>query len=78
MVAGIVLALAHERPLVEAVQFGVAAGAAMLQTPGTAPCDPADVEVYFSRVVERSELGVCPSICEIQDVVDRFPTRRRS
>ncbi len=60
MVAGIVYSLVHNRSLVEAVQFGVAAGAAMLQTPGTAPCRGADVEEYFDVIVERSTLGVLP------------------
>ena len=61
MVAGIVYSLLHERSLVESMQFGVAAGAAMLQTPGTAPCKPSDVEAFFRSVVERSTLGVLPS-----------------
>ena len=61
MVAGIVYSLVHNRSLVEAVQFGVAAGAAMLQTPGTAACKPADVEMYYARIQELSELGVFPS-----------------
>ncbi|KJF22651.1 phosphofructokinase [Rhodococcus sp. AD45-ID] len=60
MVAGIVYSLVHDRSLIEAVQFGVAAGAAMLQTPGTAPCRRADVEAYFDVIVERSTLGVLP------------------
>lgn len=61
MVAGIVYSLVHKASLVEAVQYGVAAGAAMLQTQGTAPCKPADVEEYCGRIVERCELGVFPS-----------------
>jgi 6-phosphofructokinase 2 len=61
MVAGIVYSLLRRRSLVESVQLGVAAGAAMLQTPGTAPCKPADVEMYYGRIRQLVDPGVIPS-----------------
>ena len=50
-VAGIVLSLARGMPLREAVQFGVAAGAAAVMTPGTELCRRTDVERLYQRMV---------------------------
>jgi len=50
MVAGVAVGLTRGRPLVEAVRLGIAAGAAMLLTPGTAPCTRADTE----RLLEQT------------------------
>ena len=44
MVAGMLVALTRGRPLVEAVRFGVAAGAATCTMHGTEVCRPQDVE----------------------------------
>ena len=49
MVAGIVLALARDKPLEEAVRFGVAAGAAAVMTPGTGLCRRTDTEALFHQ-----------------------------
>ncbi len=49
MVAGVAVGLARGRPLTEAVRLGIAAGAAMLLTPGTAPCTRADAERLFAE-----------------------------
>jgi 6-phosphofructokinase 2 len=46
-VAGITLALARNQPLVEAVRFGVACGAAAVMTPGTELCRRADAEQLY-------------------------------
>jgi 6-phosphofructokinase 2 len=51
MVAGVAVGLTRGWPLVEAVRLGIAAGAAMLLTPGTAPCTRADTE----RLLEQTE-----------------------
>lgn len=50
MVAGIVLALAQDRPVHEAVRFGVAAGAAAVMTPGTELCRKGDAERLHEHV----------------------------
>ncbi|MBU3748957.1 MAG: 1-phosphofructokinase family hexose kinase [Mycobacterium sp.] len=49
MVAGVAVGLTRGWPLSEAVRLGVAAGAAMLLTPGTAPCTREDAERLFAR-----------------------------
>ena len=49
MVAGVAVGLTRGWPLTEAVRLGVAAGAAMLLTPGTAPCTRADAERLFAE-----------------------------
>ena len=51
MVAGVAVGLIQGRPLTDAVRLGIAAGAAMLLTPGTAPCTRADTE----RLLEQTE-----------------------
>jgi 6-phosphofructokinase 2 len=47
MVAGIAVGLTRGWPLTKAVRLGIAAGAAKLLTPGTAPCTRADTERLF-------------------------------
>ena len=48
MVAGVAVGLTRGWPLTEAVRLGIAAGAAMLLTPGTAPCTREDTERLFA------------------------------
>ena len=50
MVAAIAVGLNHGWPLDRAVQLGIAAGAAMRLTPGTAPCRVSDVAHLSTRV----------------------------
>jgi 6-phosphofructokinase 2 len=50
MVAGIVLSLATNRTLNEAVQFGVACGAAAIMNPGTELCKLNDVERLYAGI----------------------------
>ena len=57
MVAGIVCALSRGWPLSKSVRFGIAAGAAMLMTPGTASCTRADVERLFDVTPEPIDLA---------------------
>ncbi|MCX2931311.1 1-phosphofructokinase family hexose kinase [Mycobacterium sp. CVI_P3] len=47
MVAGVAVGLTRGWPLTKAVRLGIAAGAAMLLTPGTAPCTRDDTERLF-------------------------------
>ncbi|CAM3631837.1 1-phosphofructokinase family hexose kinase [Smaragdicoccus niigatensis] len=47
LVAGIVVGLTQGLPVVEAVRYGMAAGAAMLLTPGTEVCKKPDVERLY-------------------------------
>ena len=54
MVAGVAVGLTRGWPLTKAVRFGIAAGAAMLLTPGTAPCTREDTE----RLFEQTEVPV--------------------
>lgn len=54
MVAGITVGLTRGWALSTSVRFGMAAGAAMLMTPGTAPCTRADTE----RLFEIAELPI--------------------
>ena len=49
MLAGVAVGIAQGRPLSEAVRLGIAAGAAMLLTPGTAPCTADDTERLFGQ-----------------------------
>jgi 6-phosphofructokinase 2 len=51
MVAAMVMSLALDRPLQEAVRFGVAAGAAAVTTPGTELARRDDVERLYQRMV---------------------------
>jgi len=57
MVAAITVGLGRGWPLVKAVRLGIAAGAAMLMTPGTASCDRADVEELFARCEEPCDVA---------------------
>ncbi|MFZ2174446.1 MAG: 1-phosphofructokinase family hexose kinase [Rhodococcus sp. (in: high G+C Gram-positive bacteria)] len=50
MVAGITAALRRGWSLDEVVRYGVAAGSAMLLTPGTQLCSAADVERFYSQI----------------------------
>lgn len=52
MVAAITVGLNRDWPLSTSVRFGIAAGAAMLMTPGTEPCTRADAERLF-EVAEK-------------------------
>lgn len=56
MVAAITVGLCRGWSLAEAVRLGIAAGAAMLLTPGTAACERADVERLFEQVAQPSEV----------------------
>lgn len=60
MVAAITVGLSRGWPLTKSVRFGIAAGAAMLLTPGTAPCTRADAERLFEVADEPVNVG---SIC---------------
>lgn len=53
MLAGIALKLAHDKPLREAVCFGVAAGTAAVMTPGTELCRREDTQRLFNNMKER-------------------------
>jgi 6-phosphofructokinase 2 len=55
MVAAITTGLCRGWPLVKSVRLGIAAGAAMLTTPGTAACDRAAVEKLFAVSAEPSD-----------------------
>jgi 6-phosphofructokinase 2 len=61
MVAAITVGLSRGWPLSKSVRFGVAAGAAMLMTPGTAVCSRSDVERLFELVSEPVDLGAMTS-----------------
>jgi 6-phosphofructokinase 2 len=61
MVAAITVGLSRGWPLSKSVRFGVAAGAAMLMTPGTAICHRADVERLFELVAEPADLSAVGS-----------------
>jgi 6-phosphofructokinase 2 len=61
MVAAITVGLSRGWPLPKSVRFGVAAGAAMLTTPGTAVCSRADVERLFELVAEPADLSAVGS-----------------
>ena len=57
MVAGVAVGLIRGWELTDAVRLGVAAGAAMLLTPGTAPCTRADAERLFSQTALPIAIG---------------------
>ena len=59
MVAAITVGLTRGWPLTKSVQFGIAAGAAMLMTPGTATCEHADVDALFDAVSEPADVVAC-------------------
>jgi 6-phosphofructokinase 2 len=54
MVAGIVLSLANGNPLRDAVDFGVAAGAAAVITPGTELCRQEDTERLYQQIITKT------------------------
>ncbi|BBZ49069.1 1-phosphofructokinase family hexose kinase [Mycobacterium heidelbergense] len=56
MVAAITVGLGRGWPLSKSVRLGIAAGAAMLMTPGTAACERADVERLFARSAEPCDV----------------------
>lgn len=56
MVAAITVGLSRGWSIVDAVRLGIAAGAAMLLTPGTAVCERADVERLFAMTAEPSAI----------------------
>lgn len=55
MVGAITTGLTRGWPLIKSVRLGIAAGAAMLTTPGTAVCDRADVDKFFAIAPEPAE-----------------------
>jgi 6-phosphofructokinase 2 len=56
MVGAIAVGLSRGWTLVKSVGLGIAAGAAMLMTPGTAPCERRDVERLFELVGEPVDI----------------------
>lgn len=57
MVAAVTTGLARGWPLVKSVRLGIAAGAAMMMTPGTAVCERSDVEKLFAISAEPSDVA---------------------
>lgn len=49
-VAAMMFAIACERPILDAFRYGIAAGAAAVQTPGTDLCHPADIDRLYALV----------------------------
>jgi 6-phosphofructokinase 2 len=58
MVAGVAVGLTRGWPLTEAVRLGVAAGAATLLTPGTAPCTREDTDRLFAETEAATAIDV--------------------
>jgi len=58
MVAGVAVGLTRGWALTEAVRLGIAAGAAMLLTPGTAPCTREDTERLFALAAPASDIDL--------------------
>ncbi len=56
MVAAITVGLSYGWPIEKSVRYGIAAGAAMLMTPGTAACNRADVDRLFEMAPEPTEV----------------------
>jgi 6-phosphofructokinase 2 len=56
MVAALTVGLSRGWSLVKSVRLGIAAGAAMLMTPGTAACGRADVEKLFAQSAEPCDV----------------------
>lgn len=61
MVAAITVGLARGWPLSKSVRLGVAAGAAMMMTPGTAICRRSDVERFFELTATPADLATVGS-----------------
>jgi 6-phosphofructokinase 2 len=57
MVAGTAYGLAAEKPLIEAVRYGIAAGAAAVMTPGTELCRGEDVERLYEQLHADAQPG---------------------
>ncbi|MDR3659858.1 MAG: 1-phosphofructokinase family hexose kinase [Mycobacterium sp.] len=57
MVAGLTVGLSRGWPLTKSIRLSIAAGAAMLMTPGTASCTRADVERLFDIAPEPVDLA---------------------
>lgn len=49
-VAAMIFAIACERPVLEAFRYGIAAGGAAVQTPGTDLCHPAEIDRLYALV----------------------------
>ncbi len=60
MVAGVAVGLLRGWTLTDAVRLGVAAGAAMLLTPGTAPCTREDTERLFGQTDQPMDIEPDP------------------
>ena len=58
MTSAITVGLSRGWSLSESVRFGIAAGAAMVLTPGTEPCAPADTERLFEVAENPVDIGV--------------------
>ncbi len=58
MTSAIAVGLSRGWPLSESVRFGIATGAAMVLTPGTAPCTRADAERLFEVAERPLDIGV--------------------
>jgi 6-phosphofructokinase 2 len=56
MVAGVAVGLTRGWPLTKAIRLGIASGAAMLLTPGTAPCTREDTERLFEQTDNPVEI----------------------
>jgi 6-phosphofructokinase 2 len=54
MIGGIVHALSKGSSMREALQWGIAAGAAAVITPGTELCRREDVDRLYNEVVDRN------------------------
>ena len=61
MVAGITVGLTRGWPLTKAVRLGIAAGAAKLLTPGTAPCTREDTERLFEQTENPVDIDLVNS-----------------
>lgn len=58
MVAGVAVGLTRGWPLTKAIRLGIAAGAAMLLTPGTAPCTREDTERLFAQTTHPVDVDL--------------------
>lgn len=59
MVAALTVGLTRGWSMTESVRYGIAAGAAMLLTPGTATCRRPEVERFFELTPPPTELSAC-------------------
>ena len=58
MVAGVAVGLTRGWSLTKSIRLGIAAGAAMLLTPGTAPCTREDTERLFAQTTEPVDMDL--------------------